>query len=129
GMEHSNQVREFVITRQGVSLVEPYVGPAGVLTGTARVTQEAAEATAERERAAEQRRAQRLLEQKRTLFERRISELRAELNAEEAELQASIKSAADSQEERLASRARMTSKRAGGVTTIDKASRGRGSRR
>ncbi|HEY6079608.1 MAG TPA: circadian clock protein KaiC, partial [Polyangiaceae bacterium] len=120
GMEHSNQVREFVITRQGVSLVEPYVGPAGVLTGIARVTQEAVEATAERERVAEQRRVQRLLEQKRTLLERRISELRAEFNAEEAALQASIKSAADSQEERLASRARMTSKRAGGVTTIDK---------
>lgn len=36
GMKHSNQVREFVITDKGLDLVEVYLGPEGVLTGSAR---------------------------------------------------------------------------------------------
>ena len=43
GTAHSNQVREFVLTDHGVDLVDVYVGVAGMLTGTARLTQEAAE--------------------------------------------------------------------------------------
>ena len=43
GTAHSNQVREFVITDQGVELVDVYIGAAGVLAGSARVTQQAAE--------------------------------------------------------------------------------------
>jgi circadian clock protein KaiC len=39
GMAHSNQVREFVITSAGVSLVDVYVGSEGVLTGSARLSQ------------------------------------------------------------------------------------------
>jgi circadian clock protein KaiC len=39
GSAHSNQVREFVLTDDGVDLVDVYVGPAGVLTGSARVAQ------------------------------------------------------------------------------------------
>ena len=35
GMSHSNQVREFVMSAKGVGLVDAYIGPAGVLTGTA----------------------------------------------------------------------------------------------
>ena len=47
GTAHSNQVREFVLTDHGVELVDVYVGPAGVLTGSARLAQEAAERDAE----------------------------------------------------------------------------------
>lgn len=36
GMKHSNQVREFVITDKGLDLVEVFLGPDGVLTGSAR---------------------------------------------------------------------------------------------
>jgi circadian clock protein KaiC len=43
GTAHSNQVREFVLTDHGVELVDVYVGAAGVLAGSARVTQQAAE--------------------------------------------------------------------------------------
>jgi circadian clock protein KaiC len=43
GTAHSNQVREFVFTDHGVELVDVYIGAAGVLTGSARVTQQAAE--------------------------------------------------------------------------------------
>jgi circadian clock protein KaiC len=45
GMAHSNQVREFLITSQGVELADVYVGPERVLTGSARVAQEAVEHT------------------------------------------------------------------------------------
>jgi circadian clock protein KaiC len=40
GMKHSNQVREFVITDKGIDLVDVYLGPEGVLTGSAREAQE-----------------------------------------------------------------------------------------
>jgi circadian clock protein KaiC len=43
GTAHSNQTREFVLTNYGVELVDVYVGAAGVLAGSARVTQQAAE--------------------------------------------------------------------------------------
>ena len=40
GMAHSNQVREFIMSSDGIKLREVYVGPDGVLTGSARLTQE-----------------------------------------------------------------------------------------
>ncbi len=43
GMGHSNQLREYQITSQGINVIPAYIGAAGVLTGSARVTQEAAE--------------------------------------------------------------------------------------
>ena len=41
GMAHSNQIREFLLTDHGVELRDVYVGPEGVLTGSARQAQEA----------------------------------------------------------------------------------------
>jgi circadian clock protein KaiC len=67
-------------------MIEPYLGAAGVLTGSARVAQEArdqAEAQRRRE-TVERQRAQ--LQRKRALAERQIAELRAEIEAEEAEV-------------------------------------------
>jgi circadian clock protein KaiC len=43
GMAHSNQIREFLLTGQGIELADVYVGPQGVLTGSARQAQEAME--------------------------------------------------------------------------------------
>ena len=39
GMRHSNQVREFVITKKGLKLVEIYLGPEGILLGSEREEQ------------------------------------------------------------------------------------------
>jgi len=36
GMAHSNQVREFVLTADGIRLIDVYLGPEGVLTGSSR---------------------------------------------------------------------------------------------
>jgi circadian clock protein KaiC len=43
GTPHSNQVREFLVTSTGIELSDVYVGPQGVLTGSARSAQEAQE--------------------------------------------------------------------------------------
>jgi circadian clock protein KaiC len=43
GMAHSNQIREFLLTDHGIELADVYVGPHGVLTGSARQAQEAQE--------------------------------------------------------------------------------------
>ena len=42
GMAHSNQIREFLLTDRGIELLDVYVGPEGVLTGSMRVAQAAA---------------------------------------------------------------------------------------
>ena len=39
GSAHSNQVREFVLTDDGAELLDVYVGPNGVLTGSERIEQ------------------------------------------------------------------------------------------
>ena len=39
GMKHSNQVREFVISNEGLNLVDVYLGPDGVIVGSAREAQ------------------------------------------------------------------------------------------
>lgn len=43
GTPHSNQIREFLLTENGIELADVYVGPQGVLTGSARQAQEAKE--------------------------------------------------------------------------------------
>ncbi len=43
GMANSNQIREFVLTNHGVELRDVYSGASGVLTGSARIAQEAHE--------------------------------------------------------------------------------------
>jgi len=59
GTEHSNKDREFVLTKNGAQLVDVSVGPAGVVTGSARAALEAAQrdATAQRRQDVEARRA------------------------------------------------------------------------
>src|SRR5262249_53576256 len=46
GMAHSNQIREFLLTDRGIELADVYLGPEGVLTGSARQSQEAREKAA-----------------------------------------------------------------------------------
>jgi circadian clock protein KaiC len=46
GMKHSNQIREFLLTSEGIQLEDVYLGPEGVLTGSMRAAQEAREKAA-----------------------------------------------------------------------------------
>jgi circadian clock protein KaiC len=97
GMAHSNQIREFLITADGIDLIEPYIGPEGVLTGTARANQELRERIAQDSLELEEVRRQRLLEHKRVVLEQRIAALRAEFEAEATDLEAFLASAHSSQ--------------------------------
>ena len=90
GMKHSNQIREFLVTSQGIQLVEAYLGPEGVLTGSARVAQEARDAAAIQTRRVDVTRKQRAMEQKRAAFEARIAALRTEMELEIADLQREV---------------------------------------
>lgn len=86
GMSHSNQISEYVLTSAGIKLVDPYLGAAGVLTGSARVAQEARDRLEAQRRREEVERQRAQVERKRALAERKIAELRAEIEAEEAEV-------------------------------------------
>ena len=85
GMAHSNQIREFLITDHGVELRDVYVGPGGLLTGSARLTQEAREQAARLTRAQETERRRHDLGRKHNALEAQIAALRAEFEAQEAE--------------------------------------------
>ncbi len=85
GMSHSNQLREYRMSVTGIELIEPYVGPEGVLTGTARMTQVAREQAATIRHQQETKRQQRQLARRRQQLDRQIAEMRAALEAEEEE--------------------------------------------
>ncbi len=87
GMSHSNQVREFQMSASGVRLVDAYVGPAGVLTGTARIVQEAEEQAALQRRRQDSQRRRREVLRRRESLERQIAELRANLELADEEEQ------------------------------------------
>ena len=86
GMAHSNQVREFKLTTHGVDLLDVYLGPGGVLTGTARVAQEAREASEAIARTAEMERRRRQLVRTRQMLEAQIQSTHFELETAEEEL-------------------------------------------
>jgi circadian clock protein KaiC len=86
GMSHSNQIREYRLGSDGVTLIEPYIGPHGVLTGSARIVQEAQEEAAALERRDEVNRRKREFTEKKSTAERQIAETREALQREEAEL-------------------------------------------
>ena len=79
GMAHSNQIREFVLGRHGVQLLDVYVGPAGVLTGSARLAQEAKEEAEESASQREMQRQQIEAAAKRKALEAQIASLQAQL--------------------------------------------------
>ena len=93
GMAHSNQMREFFLTSAGIELRDAYLGPGGVLTGTARQVQESGERAAALVRAHEVERLRRDLERKREVLEARIAALRAESAAEMSEAEALVSQA------------------------------------
>lgn len=82
GMAHSNQVREFLLTDRGIELADVYVGPQGVLTGSARSAQEAKEHSdsVERQEDLQQRRSN--LERQRQSVEAQVAVLWREFEDE-----------------------------------------------
>src|ERR1700678_561175 len=85
GMAHSNQLREFLLTKDGVDLLDVYVGPGGALTGSSRLSQEAREKAEAVARQQDAERKERDRTRKREVLEARIAALRKEFELEEAE--------------------------------------------
>lgn len=91
GMAHSNQIREFVITEHGIQLLDVYIGPGGVLTGTARMSKEMEEEAATVKSREELARKIADLERKRQQVENQINGLRSDFEAERSELAGLLK--------------------------------------
>jgi circadian clock protein KaiC len=85
GMPHSNQIREFRLTNHGIELLDVYVGANGVLTGSARLSQESKDEAEQLFQRQEIGRKQLGLERKRNAMEAQLVVLRSEFEAEESE--------------------------------------------
>jgi circadian clock protein KaiC len=120
GMAHSNQVREFVMTHDGIELREVYVGPEGVLTGSARIAQEARERELAMAQQHEAERRNMDFARRRRRIEAQIEELQAQLADEQGEY-ASLAGEVTARDARVADdRTRMTASRTAAPRTAAK---------
>ncbi len=85
GMANSNQIREFILTDHGVELREVYIGSGGVLTGSARIAQEALEYAGLLTRKEEIERKKREIELKRKALDATIKRLHSEFESDVSE--------------------------------------------
>jgi circadian clock protein KaiC len=90
GMAHSNQIREFRISPQGIELLDVYVGPEGVLTGSARLAQEAKERAERMRREDDAQRKQLELERRRKALDAQIAALQAQFESERNDIMREI---------------------------------------
>lgn len=86
GIGHSNQVREFVITDDGLDLIDVYLSPEGVLIGSAREAHMLKEQSGIRIQDNAISHKDRELSRKRKVLENRISKLQTEFESAEEEL-------------------------------------------
>jgi circadian clock protein KaiC len=85
GMNHSNQIREFILSDRGIQLRDVYLGLGGVLSGAARIAQEALEAATETERLQMIALNRREVERRRRALQAQIASLQTELEAQDDE--------------------------------------------
>jgi circadian clock protein KaiC len=117
GMEHSNQIREFKLTDHGIELLDVYVGPGGVLTGSARLSQESRDDAEQLLHQQEIVRKQIGLERKHEAMDAQILLLRSEFEAEEAEALKVIGIEKARNEQFSQNKLRMAKSRKGDVST------------
>jgi len=117
GMSHSNQVREFIITDDGLRLVDVYLGPEGVLTGSAREAQKLKEKTGVALRDFAVSRKDKEILRKRMMLESKIASLQAEFESAEEELNKMYLEEELKQEIIEKNRQEMTNIRRGNVST------------
>lgn len=128
GMAHSNQIREFHLSDRGILLAPVYVGSGGVMTGTARQSQEARERVETLRRAEERQRLKRSIERKRRALEAQVAALTAAFEAEAEELAVEL-SQAEGYERSLSADAQARAGLRGDVRAAGRASARRGWRR
>jgi len=90
GMSHSNQVRELILSDQGIDLVDVYLGDGRVLTGSARVAHEDEERVAAQLRGEDHRRRLQRLASRRKAIEAQIAALQAAADEETDEVEFAI---------------------------------------
>lgn len=90
GMAHSNQVREFQITSQGLYIRDVYAGERGVLMGSARRSQEARDRAQAISRGEELEAKRQQLKCRRSMLEAQIAALHDQLKAETQMLSSEI---------------------------------------
>ena len=90
GIAHSRQVREFVLSEKGIQLLDVYVGPLGVLTGSARVAQENRERAEKLVRQRGFERQQSELKRKKLELETRMVALKFEIKEIQDELEMGV---------------------------------------
>jgi circadian clock protein KaiC len=111
GMAHSNQVREYLLTDHGVELLDVYVGMGELLTGSARLAQEAQEQAAAVDRQQEMARKHRELARRRQALQAKIALLRIRFEAEEEELKSALGQGTVRERAILEARVRMAASR------------------
>ena len=116
GMRHSNQIREFQLTDHGFQLLDTYLGPEGVLTGSARLSQEVREKATDTLRRQELDRVRNDLVRKRQIFEARAAQLRAEFEGEQEKIQQNISESELLQAELVQDSTQMVRSRSGNFT-------------
>jgi circadian clock protein KaiC len=119
GSAHSNQVREFVLTDDGAELLDVYVGPNGVLTGSERIEQISWERLAQTTRADETERRRQELAQRSAALTAQMAALQAQLTAENAEFERFIASEAEGRASGVAVRASQGRERSGDQAAPD----------
>ncbi len=105
GMAHSNQVREFKLSDEGIALCDVFVGEDGVLMGTARLAKEAEENAAQRRRNQEIERLGRALAEKERAFEAQIKALQAAYTADSEAIRQSMEDLKEQELSRAGNRA------------------------
>ena len=73
GIAHSNQIREYQLSENGISLLPVYEGPEGVLTGTARIALEEKETLAEKRELQEIERLKKELQNRQAAYEAQVA--------------------------------------------------------
>ena len=90
GMAHSNQAVEYRLSDTGLTLVDTYVGAAGVLTGSARLAKEAEDEAAMTAGAEAIARKQQERERRHQAFHRQMAEMSEQFQAEDGALEQDI---------------------------------------
>ena len=86
GMAHSNQVREFILSDDGIQLRDVYIGLSGVLTGSSRDNQEAKDLAEALDCQQQIEMRQRDIERKKLAIEAQILALNTQFEAEKDDL-------------------------------------------
>ena len=111
GMSHSNQVREFVLQRGGIRLLDVYPGADGILTGSQRAKEDLRYAEDEHRRVDAAAQSEEMLEQKQSALQAQMAALFAEFAREAAAVRMGVNETKVRSERERAERATVVKQR------------------